>query len=44
VPTAGVLPATIQHPNGTLYVSGLALLREEERHPKIWKSRGAKSG
>jgi len=39
LPTPGVLPTTIQHPNGTLYASGFALSLEEERQPKIWKSR-----
>jgi hypothetical protein len=34
-----ILPATIQHANGTLYASGLAFSLEEERQPKIWKSR-----
>jgi len=36
-----VLPTTIQYPNGTLYASGFALSLEEERQPKIWKSRVA---
>ena len=39
LPTSGVLPTTIQHPNGALYASGFALSLEEERQPKIWKSR-----
>ena len=39
LPTADVLPTTIQHPNGTLYAGGFASQLEEERRPKIWKSR-----
>ena len=39
LPAPGVLPTTIQHPNGTLYASGFAFSLEEERQPQIWKSR-----
>jgi hypothetical protein len=37
--TPDVVPTTLQHPNETLYASGFAFSLEEERQPKIWKSR-----